>query len=378
MKKITTLLFFLSLAINAQEKKQDFFKFRYVGFALEEGNNVGTSIDLNYIYKNKISLSFGCVEGFYTPENPPTDYNTQEAYLYGDHSTHVYFAVGKIIKIKRFKKTRLNLSTGLAYTKHYVNDNFVKSNQYSNEYSFDVKTQNDLSLVLNPKLEIPLLSWVGFQLSPKVVLNKKKSFYGLGFGLMLGKLYPSSFRVKAQENKGNNSIIKEVGQEKKQSNLGLVYVTGAIEVGNYIGLNADLNYIYKENISFSLGRMGNWYTDENYPEDEPSSGCFLCDIGDSSNVYLTVGKIIKIKDIYNLRFNLAGGLAISKYYDSESYEKATSKNGVESHVGLVINPKMEVLFSRWIGVQISPKVILNTRQSFYGLGLGLMLGKVSN
>ena len=390
MKKITLLLFILSLTISAQEKKQDFFNFRYVGLTLEAGNTVGTGIDLNYTYKDEISLGFGCVDGFYTPENYPTEYNTDDAFIDGDSSIHIYFTVGKIVKVKRFKKIRFNVSAGLAYTKHYVNENYVPSSQVANEYSFDTKTQNDVSLVLNPKLEISLLSWAGFQLSPKVVLNKRKSFYGLGFGLMLGRLYTSKLKMDALDNKeGNNSTNKEVGQEKKQSNLGLVYITGALEIGNYLGLSTDLNYIYKENISFSLGWMGNLFAND-YPSDYVDDSdifSFGPGVADSSHIYFTVGKFFKMGKIKNLRFNLSGGLAISNYSIEENFVRREqvrdgyyydSEYNEYTKVGLVLNPKIEFPFSSWVGFQISPKVILNTKQNFYGISFGLLLGKVTN
>lgn len=383
MKKIILLLFVLNLTMNAQEKKRDFFNFRYVGLALEAGNTVGTSIDLNYTYKDKISLAFGCVDGFYESKNYPTDYNTDDVFIDGDHSTHIYLTVGKIIKIKKFNRLKFNLSAGLAYSKYYVHYNFIESSQVANEYDFDTKTHNGLSLVLNPKLEIPLFSWAGFQLSPKVVLNRTKSFYGLGFGFMFGELYTSSRRIKAQENEG-------VGQEKKQSNLGLVYLTGALEVGNYLGLSADLNYTYKENISFSVGWMGNSYRNKNYPSDYIDDSdilSFFPEIEGSSHAYLTVGKIIKIKNLNYLRFNLAGGLAISNYNVEENFVREeqvrdgyyySSDYNQYTKIGLILHPKLEIPVSSWVGFQISSKVILNTQKSFYGISFGLMLGKTKN
>jgi hypothetical protein len=45
-----------------------------------------------------------------------------------------------------------------------------------------------MSLIINPKIEFPLTNFIGLSVSPMIQLNKDRTYYGIGFGTMLGKL----------------------------------------------------------------------------------------------------------------------------------------------------------------------------------------------
>jgi hypothetical protein len=49
-----------------------------------------------------------------------------------------------------------------------------------------------------------------------------------------------------------------------------IYFSQELNFGNYIGLNADLNYVYKERFSFKIGYNGNIRKPKSQPEDYSS------------------------------------------------------------------------------------------------------------
>lgn len=187
LKKITVFLFILSLTVKAQESKPP--NSIYIVVTRDTGNYIsGGSIDLNYVNKENLSFSIGVMGNSYFNKNYPTD--NWNAIGEQSSAAHLYLTVGKIIKIKNSHLFRFNLSGGLAMSYYNIVKNYVRGDEYSDGsyfYDYDDKLYRNMSVIISPKLEITIFSWGGFQISPKVVLNNRKSFYGVGLGLMFGK-----------------------------------------------------------------------------------------------------------------------------------------------------------------------------------------------
>lgn len=69
--------------------------------------------------------------------------------------------------------------------------NFERNEETSNGYyyySSEVEFYNNYSLIISSKLESASVNFAGLYFSPKIVLNQKKSFFGVGLGIMLGRV----------------------------------------------------------------------------------------------------------------------------------------------------------------------------------------------
>lgn len=97
-----------------------------------------------------------------------------------DDSSNFYFSFGRMINFKNSENIRLNISFGVASTK--------------GSKSYDcIKVKNILKtliciFMINPKFEFVPISVCGLYLSPKVMYNEKRIYYGIRVGIMLEKL----------------------------------------------------------------------------------------------------------------------------------------------------------------------------------------------
>ncbi|NIJ43596.1 hypothetical protein FHR24_000035 [Wenyingzhuangia heitensis] len=181
-------------------------------------------------------------------------------------------------------------------------------------------------------------------------------------------------------------VIRGYAQEEKSKPINAFYAAGSLEVGNHLGFDVSVNYIYKNKYSFSLGRLGMLYGSDNYPSDkDDTDGLGFEGIDDAGHIYFSIGRIIEIKNSDKFRFNLSMGLARTSGYREYNYTRGEKTNNgyyynsefEDYHIySVILNPKFEFVKFSASGLYISPKVILNKKKSFYGVGLGLMLGRV--
>src|SRR5690554_6113500 len=93
-----------------------------------------------------------------------------------------------------------------------------------------------------------------------------------------------------------------------------VYATGELNLGNYIGMDLNLNYILKEKYSFKLGYTGNLRKPQSQPEDYTNGVIGILTWGLNSpvdifeNFGISVGRIYKINDSGTIRANLSLGM----------------------------------------------------------------------
>lgn len=59
-----------------------------------------------------------------------------------------------------------------------------------------------------------------------------------------------------------------VNAQFKEKNA--LYTSGEINIGNYVGIDINLNYVYKNNYSFKIGYTGNIRKPKSQPEDYSS------------------------------------------------------------------------------------------------------------
>ncbi len=170
----------------------------YYSDGLNFGNYFGVDLNLNYVYKEKYSFKIGYIYDMRKPKSRPDDYSSglAKALLFGTENPHdlmetYQFALGKIYNLNENGTIRFNLSLGLGYTIIKEPENWQKIENASligENYTWDYKRQNTISLIINPKIEFPFTTVYGVTISPMVQINKDRTYFGIGVGQMIGIL----------------------------------------------------------------------------------------------------------------------------------------------------------------------------------------------
>ena len=169
----------------------------YTTTELSIGNYLGIDLNLNYIYEERYSFKIGYAGQLRKPRTQPTDFSSglSGVFLFGllnpyDKMDTYQLGVGKIYMLNPAKTIRLNLSVGLGYTIIREPENWqsAASDGVGSNYTWDLDKVKTLSLIINPKIEFPLLNVVGFTVSPVLQVNKQRVYVGIGLGDMFGLL----------------------------------------------------------------------------------------------------------------------------------------------------------------------------------------------
>lgn len=167
-----------------------------------------------------------------------------------------------------------------------------------------------------------------------------------------------------------------------------VYSTTEFILGNYLGINLNLNYVYQEKYSVQAGYSGNVRLSRSRPEDYHSGIGGLISLGLSNpydvleNYQVNLGKIYPLNNNGTIRLNLLAGVGLTTIREPANWEPFTAVLGsnytfaYEKYrtLSLIINPKIEFPLTRFFGLTVSPLIQLSKNRSFYGIGFGDMLG----
>jgi len=162
------------------------------------GNYYGIDANVNYIYKEKFSLKAGYSAYVRRPRSQPEDYTSgliETVLLFGlvnprDKLQNLHMDFGWLIMLNQSRTLRLNASVGFGYTKITEPKNWERRTGgfLIENYSWEYNSSDAFSLILNPKIEFPFTRVFGLSVSPLMIINKERTYYGIGFGLMLGLL----------------------------------------------------------------------------------------------------------------------------------------------------------------------------------------------
>lgn len=204
-------LFMLFLCINmataqSEEKKHTF----YVTGALNFGNYFGGDLNLNYVLKEKYSFKIGYTGNTREAKSTPKDFRGRRSFLFADSGPcdqieNYRFDVGRIYKLNQEGTVRINAAVGLGYATVTEPVNWKKekgnwgnnplllpliilSGLFYENYSWDYKEKSSISLIINPKIEFAFTRIWGLTFSPMVQINRHRTYFGIGMGMMLGVL----------------------------------------------------------------------------------------------------------------------------------------------------------------------------------------------
>lgn len=189
---ISLFTLFSIKSASAQEVEEHLF---YYSNELNIGNFVGFNGDLNYIYNENISAKIGVVVNVRRSPDEPADYTPglfgvltlglADAY---EVMQGVNLQVGKIYYLNSKHNTRVNAAIGIGFTSMHTIENWQYNTNSSlgSNYSYDLVKKNVVSVIISPKLEIPLGRVFGFTVSPTAIINSESNYYGIGLGYMIG------------------------------------------------------------------------------------------------------------------------------------------------------------------------------------------------
>ena len=211
MRQIISLLM-LFVCINmtsaqSQKKKHAF----YVTGVVNLGNYFGGDFNLNYVLKEKYTFKIGYTGNIRTAKSRPKDFQVgflgsfwypPRSFWYPyslalddphDRIGNYRFDVGRIYKLNQSGTVRINAAVGLGYATVIEPVNWKKENSplrflgFGN-YSWDYKEKRTISLIINPKIEFAFRRISGLTISPMVQINKYRTYFGIGMGMILGVL----------------------------------------------------------------------------------------------------------------------------------------------------------------------------------------------
>ncbi|HZK03934.1 MAG TPA: hypothetical protein VFC94_05955 [Bacteroidaceae bacterium] len=199
IKKLSFLLAISFISFNFSNAQIVENNAIYVTSELNFGNYLGMDLDLNYILKDKYSFKVGYSGNFRKPKSQPDDFTTGifGIFLFGTNSPADKFenfgaTVGRIYKINQSGTIRANLSLGVGYTIYTEPENWEKINDnvvsLSKNYTYDYVEHRTISLIVNPKIEFPIIRYWGLSVSPMLQINRDRAYFGIGLGTMIGLL----------------------------------------------------------------------------------------------------------------------------------------------------------------------------------------------
>lgn len=172
------------------------------------------------------------------------------------------------------------------------------------------------------------------------------------------------------------------------------YGSGEFNMGNYFGVNFDLNYVFKNKYSVKFGFSGNLREPKSQPEDFSNGVTGLLTFG-TENPYdhlltyrIDVGRIYNLNQKGTIRANLAIGLGFTTIKEPGNWQAVdggtliiltdnyTYSYNSYNTFSFIINPKIEFPFTKIYGFSVSPMIQLNKDRSYFGIGVGSLLGKL--
>jgi len=141
--------------------------------------------------------------------------------------------------------------------------------------------------------------------------------------------------------------------QSKESNK--FYASTELNIGNYLGWELNVNFVTKKQNTLKIGFLNLLRGSYDGDDDE----LFPYDFYQSYQICF--GKIYELNPKETVRANISVGLG-------------SALVNAERSVSLIINPKIEFPFTRFFGLTFSPMLQLNKHSSYYGIGIGCVIG----
>lgn len=169
--------------------------FLYASGDVMVGNYKGGDLGINYIFDNKYSIKFGFSASDKQTTFLPSNYLKSSGYETPPNSTlpkenleNFHLMVGRVITLNSKKDFRIIIQggPGLSISRVPINWHWRENKLFRTNYDYDIQQKKKLNLIINPKIEFPFASIIGLSFGPMFMIDKEKSFFGAGIGIMYG------------------------------------------------------------------------------------------------------------------------------------------------------------------------------------------------
>ena len=190
-------LVILPFFISAQIAKKQII---YTEVGIGIGSYTEIKVSLNYIHKKKFSFQVGFSELKRKSASTPSDYGNYSYFLnfFGpppyERQYSYEFLIGKLISFEAQNTFRINFKIGLAFSKIHTPVNFQKSTSWlwGSSYTFDLKEERKISLIIEPTIELPFSRVFGISFTPFFKVNSEIFVWGIRLNVILGLLKESA------------------------------------------------------------------------------------------------------------------------------------------------------------------------------------------
>ncbi len=168
------------------------------------------------------------------------------------------------------------------------------------------------------------------------------------------------------------------------------YFSGEVNLGNYFGIDFNLNLVQNENYTYKIGFSKFMRKPESQPENfSPGLLPTMLTFGLANpfdqidNYQISFGKIYKLNKSGSVRTNLNVGLGYSILKEPINWvgidDGFIGPNyewdyGESYFISLIINSKFEFIIKNWIGLTVSPMLLINSETIYFGIGFGTIVG----
>jgi len=186
------IFFLISLSVQAQ------WSYRYLSqekhFIYSSGEYLASSqsggmLSINYLYNNKLVLNLGYSATAKQEAQLPAEVLKSGSELFPanpnpafSNSENIHLMVGRVFNLNSAGTFRLLLQGGPGIRTRRDPVYTIESDMYE----YDMKASKNISLVMNPKVELPLVSVLGISAGPMLVISKDNTYVGAGIGIIYG------------------------------------------------------------------------------------------------------------------------------------------------------------------------------------------------
>ncbi len=156
------------------------------------GNYKGGDIAMTYIYNSRYSVNFGFsvsgknVSNQFTESLKSANINSTDNFkVPQENLENFHLMVGRVIKLSAKKNTRLIIQAGPGVST--IREPVFKEskNGFSNS-QIGFQRRQQVSLIINPKIEFPITYILGFSVGPMFIVNDERFFFGASVGFLYG------------------------------------------------------------------------------------------------------------------------------------------------------------------------------------------------
>ena len=158
------------------------------------GNYNGGDVGINYIYNSKYSVNFGFSVSSKSASNQLTESlksaktNSIDLKVPDEHLENFHLMIGRVFDLSPKNNIRVVIQggPGVSAIREPVFTTINNNETVFSNYQIGFRKRQQVSLILNPKIEFPITSVLGFSIGPMLIVNDERTFFGVSIGVLYG------------------------------------------------------------------------------------------------------------------------------------------------------------------------------------------------